>query len=234
MKIRIRFTEQGSLKFVGHLDIMRYFQRALRRTDVKMRYSEGFNPHPKMTFAAPLGVGLTSDGEYVDIEVLESGPSAEMTERINSVLTDEMRIISYRLLPDDVPKAMAQVAAADYTVRFYPEKIPADPEAFTDGIGGFLENQSITVQKEGKSGTHTVDIRPQIYRFDITDDLTVKMKVAAGSAVNLKPGTLMEAYSEYLGFTLRPVSLLINRDELYAAGTGDDDFISLEAFGEDI
>ena len=70
MKIRIKFSKQGAMKFIGHLDTMRYFQKAMRRADVDIRYSEGFSPHQIMSFAAPLGVGLTGSGEYLDIEVI--------------------------------------------------------------------------------------------------------------------------------------------------------------------
>lgn len=63
MKIRIKFSKQGAMKFIGHLDTMRYFQKAMRRADVDIRYSEGFSPHQIMSFAAPLGVGLTGSGE---------------------------------------------------------------------------------------------------------------------------------------------------------------------------
>ena len=70
MKIRIKFRKYGNMKFIGHLDVMRYFQKAIRRADVGIRYSEGFSPHQIMSFAAPLGVGITSEGEYLDIEVV--------------------------------------------------------------------------------------------------------------------------------------------------------------------
>jgi len=69
MKLRIKFSKQGPVKFVGHLDVMRYFQKAMRRAGIDIKYSEGFSPHQIMSFAAPLGVGLTSNGEYMDIEV---------------------------------------------------------------------------------------------------------------------------------------------------------------------
>ena len=69
MKIRIKFRKYGVMKFIGHLDIMRYFQKAIRRANIDICYSSGFSPHMIMSFAAPLGVGITSDGEYFDIEV---------------------------------------------------------------------------------------------------------------------------------------------------------------------
>ena len=83
MKIRMKFSKQGPLKFIGHLDIMRYFQKVMRRADVDIRYSEGFSPHQIMSFASPLGVGILSNGEYVDIEVNSTKDSKTMIEQIN-------------------------------------------------------------------------------------------------------------------------------------------------------
>ena len=111
MKIRIKFSKQGNMKFIGHLDIMRYFQKAMRRADVEIRYSEGFSPHQIMSFAAPLGVGLTGSGEYLDIEVLSTDSSKEMVRRLNDVMVEDMEILSYKRLPDDAANAMSLVAA---------------------------------------------------------------------------------------------------------------------------
>ena len=69
MKVRMRFSKSGTMKFIGHLDIMRYFQKAFRRSGIDIAYSGGFSPHQIMSFAAPLGVGLESDGEYLDVEL---------------------------------------------------------------------------------------------------------------------------------------------------------------------
>lgn len=118
MKIRIKFRKQGAVKFVGHLDIMRYFQKVMRRADVDIRYSEGFSPHQIMSFAAPLGVGLTSNGEYVDIEVNSTESSQEMVSRINAANVEGITVTSYRKLPDSAKNAMSLVAAADYTMWF--------------------------------------------------------------------------------------------------------------------
>ena len=68
MKLRIKFSKHGTMKFIGHLDIMRYFQKAIRRAEIDVVYTEGFSPHQKMSFAAPLGLGLYSNGEYFDVE----------------------------------------------------------------------------------------------------------------------------------------------------------------------
>ena len=97
MKIRIKFRKYGTMKFIGHLDVMRYFQKAIRRSEVNIRYSEGFSPHQIMSFAAPLGVGITSKGEYVDIEVLDTENSKKMIDRLNAVTMQPMPCLSLQL-----------------------------------------------------------------------------------------------------------------------------------------
>ena len=90
MKVRIKFRKQGVMKFIGHLDVMRYFQKAIRRADIDISYTEGFSPHMILSFAAPLGVGLTSNGEYADIMLKTPISSAEAVRRLNDVMVEGM------------------------------------------------------------------------------------------------------------------------------------------------
>ena len=78
MKVRIKFAKSGAMRFIGHLDVMRFFQKAIRRAGIDVAYSEGFSPHQIMSFAAPLGVGLSSNGEYLDLEVKSHNGSEDM------------------------------------------------------------------------------------------------------------------------------------------------------------
>lgn len=114
MKIRIRFRKYGVMKFIGHLDVMRYFQKAMRRAHIDICYSEGFSPHQIMSFAAPLGVGITSDGEYMDIEVHTSASTEESLRALNGVMVEGVECTGYVKLPDQAKTAMSIVAAADY------------------------------------------------------------------------------------------------------------------------
>ncbi len=237
MKIRIKFTKQGSMKFIGHLDMMRYFQRVLRRADVHIRYSEGFSPHPIMSFAAPLGVGVTSSGEYMDIEVLSTEPSTEMVHRINEALVDEMRVINYRLLPDNAENAMSIVAAADYTLTFREGKTPENWAELTREIPQFMSQSSVNVIKKSKKGEREVDILPMIYEFKALDDGRLWIKAATGSAANLKPELAVSAFMDYTGRNLPEFALLINREEVYADLSTTPDvhrFCPLDEFGNNI
>lgn len=153
MKVRIKFRKQGNMKFIGHLDIMRYFQKVMRRADVDIRYSEGFSPHQIMSFAAPLGVGLTSNGEYMDIEVLSTDDSKTMVRRMNETMVEGMEVVSYRQLDDSSKNAMSIVAAADYTLTFRPGKEPEDLDGFFQKLEAFYHQDQILITKPTKKAS---------------------------------------------------------------------------------
>ncbi|MDE7431166.1 MAG: TIGR03936 family radical SAM-associated protein, partial [Lachnospiraceae bacterium] len=195
MKIRIKFAKSGSMKFIGHLDIMRYFQKAMRRADVDIAYSEGFSPHQKMSFAAPLGVGLTSRGEYFDIEVHSTDTSAEMLQRLNNAMVEGIEVLSYRLLPENSKNAMSLVAAADYFVRF---REGYKPDIDINGaFHEFMAQKSIEIVKTTKKSEKTVDIQPMILEYEVRED-GIFLKLAAGSENNLKPELVMKSFYEYM------------------------------------
>ena len=224
------------MKFIGHLDIMRYFQKVMRRADVDIRYSEGFSPHQIMSFAAPLGVGLESRGEYVDIEVLSTDSSKEMLRRINENMVEGMEALSYRALPDDAGNAMSLVAAADYEVRFREGYEPEDLDAFFAGIPEFLKKEEILFLKKTKKGEKEINIRPQIYQMEARPDHKIFLQIATGSAANLKPDAVLRAYAKSRGETLGEFALMVTRLEVYADKGNEEkhDFVTLESFGEDI
>ena len=126
MNVRIKFRKYGCLKFIGHLDVMRYFQKAMRRAELPVCYSEGYSPHMIMSFASPLGVGLTSDGEYLDVRMENPPASREALSRLNAVMAEGIEVLSFKALPEKSGNAMASVAAADYEVRFRPGYGPKD------------------------------------------------------------------------------------------------------------
>ncbi len=232
MKIRVKFGKYGGLKFVGHLDIMRYFQKCMRRAKVDIRYTEGFSPHQVMSFAQPLGLGVTSDGEYMDIEVNSTDTSKKMIERINAVNVDEIRIYSYRLLADRAKTGMAIIAAADYEIRFR-YGCPFDLRSAWEA---FIAREQILIQRQTKSGLDETDIKQQIFDWRFLED-GIFLKLSCGSVKNLKPETVMESLYAFSGATLGPLDLILHRKELYAKVTdqdGKERFVPLEDMGTDI
>lgn len=217
MKVRIKFSKQGPVKFVGHLDTMRYFQKAMRRAEIAIRYSEGFNPHQVMSFASPLGLGLTSNGEYMDIEVDSMENEEDLVTRLNAVMAEGITILECRLLTDEAKSAMSVVAAADYTLSFYPGKEQADMVGFFDGLKHFYSQERIMATKRTKRGEKEVDLKPLIYELCKKEDYTIFLKLSAGSQDNLKPELVMDAYDQWRGEKRLPVTFRIQREEIYGS-----------------
>ena len=234
MKIRIKFAKQGEMRFIGHLDIMRFFQKAMRRAHIDIAFTEGFSPHMIMSFAAPLGVGLTSNGEYMDIEIKSPIASGAAVRQLNAAMVEGMEVLSFRQIEEGkAGKAMSLVAAADYTISLRPGYEPE--EGWQKRLEEFAEKDSIVILKKTKKSETETDIRPMIYQLS-TDDDKVHMTVAAGSAANLKPELVMSAFLKNEGSGLNPFALSVNRDEVYAdIGTEEErKLVSLESRGEDI
>ena len=165
MRIRIKFRKYGVMRFIGHPDIMRYFQKAMRRANIDIAYSEGFSPHQIMSFAAPLGVGITSDGEYLDIEVHSTKSTSESRDALNAVMVDGIEITEYVALRQDAKKAMTSVAAADYIV-YFKNQVDFTQEELGEKIRQYYEERdTIEVTKQTKKSERVIDIKPLIYQF---------------------------------------------------------------------
>ena len=131
MKARLKFSKIGSMRFIGHLDVMRYFQKAFRRAEIEVSYSKGFSPHQLMSFASPLGIGLSSDAEYLDVTLEKSDSQEEMIERINAVMNDEITVKDFTILDDEAKPSMAMLSACDYVICIKPDKDnPLTDDAF--------------------------------------------------------------------------------------------------------
>lgn len=240
MKVRVKFAKYGALRFIGHLDVMRFFQKALRRAKVDVAYTTGFSPHQVMSFASPLGLGMCSNGEYMDIEINSHNGAADMTDRLNAVCVPGIEVINVRALPENAGNAMASVAAARYTVRYKGE---GKDFRFLEGvdrtnpISAFLAQPQIPVTKETKKGTSQVDIRPGIYEFFLRGDGALEMLVDASSAGNIKPSLLLTAFWRFagLGEEAPLLSWQLTREETYTnTGTPEKPvFTALDEVGED-
>lgn len=126
MRARIRFSKFGSMKYLGHLDVMRYFQKAIRRTDLDVCYSEGYHPHQIMSFAQPLSLALTSDGEYFDVEFRTEHSEEEVLSKLSAVMAEEFEVSYVTRLNDYVPNtrkitSMALIHAAAYYIEAKPD-----------------------------------------------------------------------------------------------------------------
>ena len=159
MKARIKFKKYGALRFIGHLDVMRFFQKAIRRAHIPIAYTGGYSPHMIMSFANPLGIGITSEGEYFDIELKESISSAEAVSRLNAVMVEGIEVLSFRQIAEEKKMTgMAIVAAADYLLDLVPGTLPGDWETQMDGFSSPDPHLKTDKTQRKRSGHQTFDL----------------------------------------------------------------------------
>ncbi|MDY3795953.1 MAG: TIGR03936 family radical SAM-associated protein [Agathobacter sp.] len=237
MKIRIKFKKWGCMKFIGHLDMMRYFQKAIRRANIDICYSEGFSPHQIMSFAAPLGVGITSDGEYFDIEVNSSLTSKEALDALNSTMVEGVEVTEYVKLPDNAKTAMSLVEAADYTLSYKEGyNSPVNVSEWQEIINKYFHNtDSFNIIKKTKKSEREIDLKPLVYKLEVKEENGKPyfyIMLSTGSTNNIKPELVLESLYNKCGFEYKPEAIQIHRVDVYT--TSDNKFIPLSEMGEQI
>lgn len=207
----LKYSRDNRVKYISHLDFIRMFHRAVRRAGLLMTFSQGFNPHPVMTVAMPLSVGVTSSCEYMKIGFEGDYSEAEIKDRINEAFPLGYEILAV-VKTEGKQHDFSKLDRAIYTVEMECNANSFDAEAF-------LANKELLVMKKTKSGEKETDIRPYIYDFSVESKeeckLVVKMCVAAGNTYNLKPDTVVSAMEKYTdGFLVD--FYCVHRDKLLA------------------
>ena len=237
MKARIKFRKYGVMKFIGHLDVMRYFQKVMRRAEIPIAFTGGFSPHMIMSFAQPLGVGVTSDGEYFDIELKEPITLEKAVRQMNATMAEGIEVVSFVEISDDKKSSgMTITAAADYKVTLLESVKSSDvtrkiPESWGQKAKAFMEQPEITVLKKTKRSEKEVDIKPMIYNMEVSED-DIYLFLATGSEQNLKPDLVMEAFLTYMGEKSEENPMHYHRIDVYAKDGGK--LVPLEALGKEI
>ncbi len=206
----LKYSRGNKVKYISHLDFMRFIHRVIRRTGIPMEFSKGFNPHPIMTVAMPLSVGVTSNGEYMKIGFDGDFSPEYIKDTLNAAMPEGFKILDIKI-DEDKKYDFKKLDRAEYIVSIETES-EFEPESF-------LENKSLLVMKKSKSGIKEADIRPYIYSIEkLSQDensITLKMCIAAGNNYNLKPETVIDAMTKYYdGF--KPEFFLVHRERIMA------------------
>lgn len=200
-RVRARFTKMGDVRWISHLDLMRLFERALRRAAVPVAFSQGFNPRPAVEFGAPLALGITSLTEMVDVYLGERLELEDYLARLNTALPPEVQLTSAWEVPLKGSSLMALVEESTYKV-WLGESIPAA------AWESFMARASIPYEKTSKTGTKTVDLRPLILDVQPESDRVVKVRLKTGSRGNGKPEDVVEALGAFLDTDIAVLSIL--------------------------
>ena len=208
MKMLVTFEKAFRLRMIGHLDLMRAMQRALRRSDLPIRYSQGFNPHILLAFAAPLSLGHTGLREVMEVPVEGNVEPAFFKSRLQEALPPEIAIVTARAVDDAHKSPMALLYAARYRAD-----LETLPPSLADDLNPFLAQEHIEAVKKNKSGEKNVDLKPMIHELALNGN-ALYCTLDLREESSCKPELLLKTFADHAGCPLPHV--LYTRMMLFA------------------
>lgn len=219
--LRAKFNKKNYLKYIGHLDLLRLFQRTFNRADIPVKYSEGFNPHPRFSIANPLSLGIESEGEYMDIDLTEEMDTDEFVKRMNDILPKDIQILN-ATYPDDEKSISSKLSWALFEIRFDIDKDLSLEDVETI-IANWLDKDEIIISRLRKKGKRKVmkeeNIRPLIQGIRVlakdNKDITIEALIRTGEGGNLRPFDLADALGSYEQLSMEADSSSLVRKALF-------------------
>ena len=185
MRIRISFAKQGALRYTGHLDLHKLWERAARRAELPLAYSQGFHPQPKMNIAAALPLGFASRCEVVDMRLEHDVSLDGLREKLQQTLPTGIRVTSVERVDDGLPALQTQVASAEYEVTLGDAVDRSELERRIDSV---LAAESIVRERRGK----TYDLRPLIEGLKYKSEDKIFMRLAAREGATGRPEEVLD------------------------------------------
>lgn len=220
MELRIKYGKTGQGKFISHLDLIRAWERAFRRARIPIAYSQGFNPHPKLSFGSALAVGVTSSGEYMDVTLKSYQPIQEIKGELAKYLPKGLEVYDIVEIPPRVPSLMSLIDRAKYLV-FLELFHDLTSEELTDFLNGLLAQNQVLIERNTKKGLREKDIRSGIFELKgkliSTRSIELEMVVETGSDGNVRPEEVVSALKAK-GLPLDLETMTIHREGLYVGG----------------
>lgn len=186
MRIRITFIKQGALRYTGHLDLHKLWERAARRAELPLAYSQGFHPQPKMNMAAALPLGFSSRCEVMDMRLEREIPLGDLPARLNGTLPSGLQVIEVEQVDEREPALQTQVASAEYEVTLTE---PMDRSELERKIDSVIELNAIPRERRGKM----YDLRPLIEELKLLSDDKIFMQLAAREGATGRPEEVLDA-----------------------------------------
>ena len=185
MRIRITFIKQGALRYTGHLDLHKLWERAARRAELPLAYSQGFHPQPKMNMAAALPLGFSSRCEVMDIRLERDISLDDLPTRLNGTLPSGLQVVSVQQVDEREPALQTQVAAAEYEVTLTDDVSRSELERRIESV---TESKAIPRERRGK----IYDLRPLIEELRLLSDDRIFMRLAAREGATGRPEEVLD------------------------------------------
>ena len=185
MRIRITFIKQGALRYTGHLDLHRLWERAARRAELPLAYSQGFHPQPKMNMAAALPLGFSSRCEVMDMKLEHDIPLGDLPTRLNTTLPSGLQVVEVEQVDERAPALQTQVASAEYEVTL---SEPIDGSELGRKIDSVIESTTLPRERRGKM----YDLRPLIEELTLLPDGRIFMRLTAREGATGRPEEVLD------------------------------------------
>jgi len=216
--VRVKYKKDGPIRYISHLDLVQVFTRALRRANIPVAISCGFNPRFRISFGPPLPLGIRSLSEYLDIHLEEAMINEEIMNKLNQVLPLGLEILQVRTIPLNSDSLVNSIDAAFYLITFklnshhtlnlnyekQDDKLNKTKEKIGKNIEDFLNLETIIIEKYSKKGIKQVDIRPSILDMSIKKYsehiLDIDLRINIGQNKNLNPRYVIKAWLSYYGY----------------------------------
>ncbi|MBN2239433.1 MAG: DUF2344 domain-containing protein [Dehalococcoidales bacterium] len=207
-RLRVRFSRGDEIKYISHLDIMRLWERALKRAGIRLAYSEGFSPHPRISMAAPLAVGVTAESELLDLYIDGTATPHWFIAAVNSRMPEGISILDVQQVSPVLPSLQAQLRMAEYTVKLQRE---GGPEDIDSAITQVLSQEKLPWFHERDTGKREYDLRPLIDDIKLAscteDSCVLDMRLRCDNTGSGRP----EQVALALGFPAYPTSITRTR-----------------------
>ncbi|MFZ5945940.1 MAG: TIGR03936 family radical SAM-associated protein [Bacillota bacterium] len=196
MNLRIKYGKTDLGKFVSHLDLLRAWERAFRRANIPIAFSQGFNPHPRMSFGSALAVGVTSSGEYMDIVLKKETPIKEIKQALEKYLPQGLVIYDIEEISEQAQSLMSIINRAKYVIKV--KTLGTVTEEMLDNrIKDMLTQEKIEILRESKKGLKEKDIKEGVFevkgRVIGEGFVELEVTVQTGSQGNVRPEEILQA-----------------------------------------
>jgi len=231
--VRVKYCKEGPIKYISHLNLAQVFTRILRRADIPVVKSEGFNPRFRISFGPPLPLGISSTSEYLDIRLKEEIKTEELVEKLNRVLPQGLKILRAKIIPPSTGSLVKIIDKASYIITLkvkeelldsadknQEDKLKKLQQEIEKNNKRFLNLDEVIVEKQTKNGIKRVDIKSSILDIKVQKFESPILKLSLGIRIsqqgNLNPRYVAKAWIS--NFTNNFKIIRICRDGLYVKG----------------
>jgi radical SAM-linked protein len=218
VRLRFKYSKTGAAAFLGHLEMLRFWQRALRRAGLPLAYSKGFNPHPRLAFGPALAVGVESLAEYLDAEFTQAVNPEEIKKRAQAQLPAGLELLLVKPVPAGARALTAVIEVAAYQASWL---LPPDTQLLQSSIEALLARQEVNIIYPGREGEKVKDIRPGIFKLELTADNNLEMLLETSSKGSVRPEQVITALDLHqphriirTGLFIRSGSVLLTPEEV--------------------